>query len=82
MKTYIYKAEKGSSIKGFNRTITVYRVKKNKPIMLKYNDRICTASSKGDRAVAWRMAAEVEDFKMCADGYFPSGAKERRLISV
>ncbi len=51
MKTYIYKATEGGA-RGFNRTITVYRVKNNRPEYLGYNDKIDTASTYGDKGEA------------------------------
>lgn len=67
MKTYIYKAEdKGA--RGYNRTITVYRMKNNQPELVGYNDKIDTAGYKGDRAVACNIISDKTGAKM-ADGY-------------
>ena len=58
MKTYIYKATEGGA-RGFNRTITVYRMKNNKPEYLGYNDRIHTASTYGDKGEAVTLIGEL-----------------------
>ena len=63
MKTYIYKVTPSSPIRGYNRTIEVYRVKNNKPIYLGEDDHINTASYKGDRATALQAVAEFEGYK-------------------
>jgi hypothetical protein len=58
MKTYIYKATEGGA-RGYNRTITVYRVKNNKPEFLGYNDKIDTASTYGDKGEAVSLIGEL-----------------------
>lgn len=69
MKTYIFKIEKSSSVRGYNRTIYVYRVKNNQPIFVGYNEKIDTASYKGGRAVASQIISDNEGLKMDKKGY-------------
>ncbi len=68
MKTFIYKVITSSSARGFNHTIEVYRVKNNQPEYIGYNDRINTASYRGDRATACHIISEKTGAKM-KDGY-------------
>ena len=51
MKTYLYKATDNGA-RGYNRCITVYRVKRNKPEYIGHNDKINTASTYGDKGEA------------------------------
>jgi len=51
MKTYMYKT-KDQGARGYNRTIVVYRIIKNQPILLGYNDKINTAVTYGDKGEA------------------------------
>jgi len=67
MKTYIYKVTHSSTIRGYNRTVEVYRIKHNEPIYIGYNDRINTASYKGDRAVAGKLISDIDGHKF--EGY-------------
>lgn len=60
MKTYIYKVTPNSTVRGANRTIEAYRMKRNKPIYLGMNDHINTASYKGDLPCAMELVAEIE----------------------
>ncbi len=69
MKTYIFRIEKSSSARGYNRTIYVYRVKNNQPIFVGYNEKINTASYKGDRAIASQIISDNEGLKMDNGGY-------------
>lgn len=48
MKTYIYKVSNSSDARGFNRTISVYRVKRNVPTLIGEDNKIHTASYCGD----------------------------------
>ncbi len=71
MKTYIYKATEGGA-RGFNRTISVYRVKNNRPEYLGCNDRIDTASTYGDKGEAVQVICKLCGHK--GDSYnFSSG---------
>lgn len=63
MKTYIYKVIDSSTARGYNRTIEVYRVKHNKPVYLGDNDKISTASYKGNLACAKQLIAELAGHK-------------------
>ena len=58
MKTYIYKAIEGGA-RGFNRTVSVYRVKNNVPEYLGSNDRIQTASTYGDYGEAVTLIGQI-----------------------
>ncbi len=69
MKTYIFKVEQSSNLRGYNRTIYVYRIKNNQPIFVGYDEEINTASYKGDRAIAAKVISEEEGLKMDQGGY-------------
>lgn len=58
MKTYIYKATEGGA-RGFDRTVTVYRVRRNRPEFLGYNDRINTAYTYGDKGEAVQLICKL-----------------------
>ena len=68
MKHFLYIAHDYSRARGFNRTIMVYRIKKNVPEFVGYNEQINTASYKGDLAAANKIIADVYGYKM-TDGY-------------
>ncbi len=68
MKTYIFKVSHESSQRGFNREISVYRIKNNQPVFVGYDDRINTASYKGDRAIANLIISKEDGHKML-NGY-------------
>lgn len=68
MKTYIYKAEDMSCKRGYNRTVSVYRVKNNVPQYIGYDDEISTASYKGDKAIASILISKIDGHKM-KNGY-------------
>jgi len=63
MKTYIYKATDGSQERGFDRTVTVYRVINNKPVCIGINARINTASTYGDKGEAVQIAGKAKGHK-------------------
>ena len=69
MKTYIYTVQNDSAKRGFNRTVTVWRVKNNQPIYVGFDDEIDTASYKGDRAVACKIISDIDGHKMTNCGY-------------
>ena len=81
MKTYIYKATSSSDQRGYNRTITCYRVINNQPMYIGYNDKINTASYKGDYAIACQLISKVDHCKMEKDGYGLQ-SKHINVISV
>ena len=58
MKTFIYKTKHSSDKRGYNREITVYRIKNNQPVFVGYDDEISTASYKGDHAIACKIINE------------------------
>ncbi len=68
MKTYIFKVTHSSPVRGYNREVSVYRIKNNKPVFVGYNDRINTAAYKGDRAVANLIISKEDGHKML-NGY-------------
>ena len=68
MLTYIYKAEDYSPVRRYNRTVTVYRVKNNKPIFVGSDNKISSASYKGDIAIANLIISAVDGAKM-KNGY-------------
>ena len=59
MKTYIYTATEGSTARGYNRTINVYRVKNNKPTWIGQDNKINTASTYGDKGEAVQLIGSV-----------------------
>jgi hypothetical protein len=60
MRTYIYNATDKSAARGFNRTITVYRIKHNRPYFVASNNEISTASYVGDRGEAMRIVEQAD----------------------
>ena len=81
MKTYFYKVIQDSSARGFNREVHVYRVKNNQPIFIGYDDRINTASYKGDHAIASAIISKNDKHKMDKKGYFLL-SKNIQLLSI
>ena len=69
MKTFIYVLLNKSTKRGYNRTITVYRVKNNTPEFVGTDDRIITGCYKGDYATACHIIADATGAKMAASGY-------------
>lgn len=67
MKTYIYTVEKDSAKRGFNRTVTVWRIKNNVPHFLAVNDKLQSAAWRNGRCEASALIAEVDGHKF--DGY-------------
>ena len=55
MKTFIYKVRTDSPIRGANRTITVYRMKRNYPEFVGRDNQINTAAHCGDVGAAKRI---------------------------
>lgn len=51
MKTYIYTVAKNSDRRGYNRTISVYRIKHNFPSHVGTDNLIHTASYPGDASI-------------------------------
>jgi len=58
MKTYIYKAIDSSTVRGYNRTIEVYRIKNNKPDFVGVNDRMQSAAWRGYIDNAYKLILE------------------------
>ncbi len=69
MKTFIFKVQQSSAIRGYNRTVYVYRMKNNQPIFVGYDEEINTASYMGDRAIASQIISDSEGMKMDQTGY-------------
>lgn len=69
MKTYIYTVQPFSTRRGFNRTISVYRLKNNQPIYIGYDDEIDTASYKGDESIAANIVNKHDRHKLMPGGY-------------
>lgn len=69
MKTYMYTVKNSSLKRGYNREISVYRIKNNQPIYIGTNDEINTASYKGDYAIACELISKYDKTKMSKDGY-------------
>ncbi len=68
MKTYIYKVINSSTRRGYNLTIEVYRVIHNVPKFVGYDDKISTASYRGDYATACHIIHRKTGARM-AGGY-------------
>lgn len=64
MKTYIYTLEYSSDKRGFNRTVTVWRVKNNTPIWLGKNDAIHSKAWYGAKTEALLLIAKIEGYKV------------------
>ena len=80
MQTFIFKVTQSSSQRGYNRTIEVYRVKNNYPHFVGYNDKIDTASYRGDKAVANHIIADNLGYKM--KGGYNLARQDVQLIEV
>ena len=65
---YIYKEEHSSIQKGFNRTVTVYKIVRNKPEYVGKDDRLNSAAWVGGYATACKIISAEHGHKM-ADGY-------------
>lgn len=79
MKTYIYTVQNDSAKRGFNRTVTVWRVKHNVPHFLAVNDSLQSAAWRGGRSEASALIAEADGHKM--DGY-KLASNEIQLIEL
>jgi len=79
MKTYIYKATNSNPKRGYNRYVTVYRVKNNVPSWIGDVD-INTASYKGDRACASKVIADVDGHSI--KGGYILDSKDIQLFEV
>lgn len=80
MKTFLFKIEPSSSIRGYNRTVSVYRIMRNQPVFIGYNDKISTASYRGDYAVAFQIIADNTRHKMA--GSYALADKNIRLLEI
>lgn len=80
MKTYIYKVENHSHKRGYNRCITVYRIKQNKPIYLGC-EHVSTASYYGDRATACQLISQHDNEPMI-DSYTLKNSINMRIMEV
>ena len=69
MKTYFLTVEHNSNKRGYNRTVSVYRVKNNQPLFVGYDEEINTASYKGDHAIACQIISKEDGHKMDQHGY-------------
>jgi len=78
MRTFIY-TETGSDKRGYNKCITVYRVKHNKPEEVAQSDHN-TASWKGARGQANTLVARLLNLRSF-DGYM-IGTKDVRVIAL
>ena len=87
MKTFVYTVRDSSRMRGYNRTIRVFRVKHNKPEFIGREEAISTASYKGDYAIACQIVSDNLGHKM-SDGHGSIGrgyslvSKNIRLFEV
>lgn len=78
MKTYFYTVKNSSTRRGYNQTVTVYRVVKNIPVMIGYNDQIDTASTYGEYGEAVRIL-DFHGIEKAKDSYSLKSDKVRLL---
>jgi len=69
MRTFIYIATDSSPLRGYNRSIRVYELINNKPEYLGCDEKIRTASYRGDKAVACQIVADAYGVIMAPGGY-------------
>lgn len=69
MKKFISIIETSSPKKGYNRTVTVYRVKNNELNYIGHDDEINTAAYKGDYAIACSIIHDNLGNKLDKGGY-------------
>ena len=81
MKTYIYTVYSNSAKRSYNRTVNVYRIKNNVPVLIGYDDEINTASYKGDYAVACSIINKVDGHKLANNGY-KMASKNIQIFSI
>ena len=79
MKTYIFKVIQSSPLRGYNREIIVYRIKNNQPLFIGSDNKVNTASYKGDYAIACNVLKAVEGYKMTKCGYYLQTNKVKLL---
>lgn len=84
MQTFIYTVRHESPKRGYNRTVVVYRIVKNKPIFIDSDIEINTASYKGDYAVACKIISDKLGYKLDGgDRYCGAGYKlERKDVKI
>lgn len=68
---FIYTETNSSSARGYNKTITVYRLVNNEPFFVGEDNKINTASWVGGKAIVSKIIAEYYplEFTMLDDGY-------------
>ncbi len=62
MKTYLYTVTNLSTARGYNRTITVYRMLRNEPIFVCHNTKTSTVAWYGDRGEAIQLISKIEGY--------------------
>jgi len=82
MITYLYKATDSSRERGYNRTITVYRMKRNIPHFLGTDDRINTASYKGDYAIACGIISLIDNHELDYGHYRLKNEEKFQVLEV
>ena len=80
MATFFYKDMEGSTARGFNRTVEVYKVTRNVPCFIGSDNRIQTAGWKGPYAIACEIIAENTSYKM--DGGYALKSKSVQLYEI
>lgn len=80
MITFIYTVKDHSEKRGYNQTITVWRLRKNVPYFVNYNDKINTAYTYGEKAEAMRIIRDNTPFKM--NGSYKMARKDIQLFKV
>lgn len=65
---YIYRLDDSSAVRGFNRTVTVYKMVRNKPEYVGLDNRQSSAAWVGAYAVACQIISNEHGHKM-ADSY-------------
>ena len=81
MKTYIYTILHDSNLRSYNRTITVFRIKHNKPYLVGTDNKINTASYKGDHSVACNIIHDIDKHALSECGYHLV-SKNIRILNI
>lgn len=79
MRSFIYIVTTSSPLRGYNRSIRVYEIIKNWPMKIGDDEKISTASYKGDRAIACKIISNNTDLQLDPAGY---GLVDKDVIIV
>lgn len=82
MITFIYSIENTSRARGYNQSVTVWRLKHNKPFFVGSCDRINTASTKGEKGEAIRVITDVLNIKSVDGRGYELNPSKYRIFKV